>query len=85
MNDGALQNLRDKYDTQLAWIQDLGLEKRSSRNSIIKDLDAAYKDIDSVLDFVHSGMYVASRLTCIVHTCLCFQCYIGLVQSMMQS
>lgn len=57
MNDGALQSLRDEYEKKIAWIRGLGLDQRSSIDAILKDLDTAHEDVDSDLNFIHSGMY----------------------------
>lgn len=55
MNDGKLKLLYQEVQSQLQWIEGIGLNDRRDREAIKRDLSTAMNKLVIELKFVHSG------------------------------
>lgn len=55
MNDGKLKLLYQEVQSQLQWIEGIGLNDRRDRKAIKGDLSTAMNKLVIELKFVHSG------------------------------
>ena len=68
LNDGKLQEQKQKFLDRIHWVEGIGLSDRSSLQQIDLDLKSALKFLDEDLKFIHSGKLMVDcvRCTCVM-------------------